>query len=451
MFNEQDYIRLLKQLSDSNRNAIVLYYDEDDYNDTAVLQAMEAQVHACLVRHGKAYVRLNNHALSPEEIYAFSEGKRVYAVDGEVLKSALADDEGVYEAFIEKIREKEAYADFMNRSGLEVNSEDLISTTVVWAPETIDYAWVPEDTSPEEEETEEPPETEPEPVPEQKTDPAPAPEPENRPYTSFASPMSATEETREEDEDEPENDDDFLSRVMATDTSATVISANNTEVQEAEAENEEEPPYTPGKSAVAAAYEDCTEIDRTGLMQYYAAFTLKINDQIGKYELMAAPLNPKNPTGRFAFWVKKWHSGKAYVNVSEQTKEFREQGIYRFIQLKNGLYVTLTPEIYDGNFRVRLEISDKEKGTIEIRHESSIGKEGHIIFADSETDTAIHAFPVDMKNNSEGNAGYYYVVESKDGATAGDCEDGIGRIRTKDGSYRMTLRWHNETLYAQLT
>ena len=496
MFNEQDYIRLLKQLSDMKRNALVLYYDEDDYRDSALLKAIETEVHACLVRHGKQYVSLTNHALSPELVYAFSEGKRIYAVDGEALKNSLTEnDSDVYDAFIKRIEREAAYADFRNRSGLEYGSEDLISTTVVWAPEVIPEGREEEEPEAEEpvneepsapqaprkeeepQKAEEPPKQEPEAEPEAAPAPAPAPEPaptpapepapaadtqQNMTFSEFLTkvqeagtadtPSEAAapepkngDGTEPDEEDAYESDEDFEARIM------TSLSNGTAEVVKDESPVPE-PEDEPVEVDITKNYEDCSVIEKNEIMQYYAAFILQINDQVGKYELMAAPLDPHHPTGKCVFWVKKWQSqGRAYVTVSESTEDHREQGTYRFMSMKSGLYMTMTPEYHDGKFSVRMSLSDEGKATLRVHSDKTIGNGGHILLTDKSTDTAIHAFPFDMKNNTEGNAGYFCVVESPEGRTALQHEDGAGVITTIDGSYQLTLRWNEETLYALFT
>ena len=462
MYNEQNYLEILKDLSDTSRDARVLYFDVRDQEDEAFLQAMEASVHAILIRHGKMYVRLRNHTLVPEDIYAFTDRGDIYAIDAESLQNILTDDE--YSALVKRTSDEEAYADFAARSGLTFGSSRLISTTVTWGQKStaddrpkddsqqLDYR-KPENKEPvapsagiENEEKELASKEEP-PI-EKKKEEAVTVQNETK------NPEGRRNSNPNTPEQEAESDDDFLSRIMAMDTTVTVVSEHEnmpvTEPEGEDAGNSSSSSDVPQKGHITAPYEDCTEIEKTDLMQYYAAFLLKMNDQVGRYELMAAPLNPKHPTGRFVFWVKKWNSGRAYVTVSESSADQKEEGIYRFINMKNGLYAKLTPEYHDGQFRIRISISDENRASIEIKSEKSLGKAGHIIFTDEESDTAIHAIPVDMHNNENGNAGYFYVVEDPERAHAGQYEDGTGQIKTAVGSYQMTLRWNENRLYAQL-
>ena len=424
--------------------------------DMESLSLMATLSHMIMIRNGRKYaynVSENSYEFLDEETgEAFS-----------VSKDALAEflTESELSGFDREIKEDGRLIGELPEDAPEPEPEDIPEEDKKpeeYPEEEPEPDELPETEIQQEEKPEEEPDIEPEPYVQEAPMPQYDPEPfvqEEAPITEKLSPEPPSLRPAPVTDDPYEGDrnEEFLRQVADTGIRTMSMSIPEPGPVDAQKLDRDLSHIMAGisrKAGIADKYTDRTKIEKEELLQYYAAFTLTMDDQVGRYELMAAPLDPKNPTGRFAFWVLKYNSDKAYVNVSKTTDRSTEEGVYRFFALKDNLSIRMEPEIQNGRFRIRITLQGDDSAYITIKREKTIGDSGHILFVDEESEIAIHVFPLDMTNNNEGNAGFFYVTETEDEAKASIIQDGSGTVKTPAGNYQMTARWKGDTLLVQL-
>lgn len=413
MVRQEVYLQMLKSV-DGLKAACIGKQGKKIADELVTLEVIETCLHANLIRSGAQYY------LTGENVYSVGEADASFSISKDELLSAISDHD--FELFDNELREDGRVLVDVITSNASASAENKDTVTFTPAEEKN------ESVRPEKE------------------------------VTSVSVAENGYEEIREDDDNEAA--DAFINRIMSmtketestsesirTETFSPVFDSEEEEyekaIKRAETKENEE------KDLPSKKYTDVREIKKADILQYYAAFTVyKEGRELGRFELIAAPLDPKKITGKFGVWIKKHKAEKAYVNVSDGNGKRKEEVVYTLFGEEN-IALTLSPAIVDGRYTV--SITGPEGIQFSYKKQLTVGTKGHIVMIDEDNEIALHVFPtLFSKNADSGYASYYCVIES-DTFRAVNVASGSDVINVGGEELTVRAKWKEDTLYASIS
>ena len=184
-------------------------------------------------------------------------------------------------------------------------------------------------------------------------------------------------------------------------------------------------------------------------ISYLAFRIIKKDVNIAACEVISAPINPADPSGRFFYWIEEINEDPI-VGVSEV--DDKGIGVLKY-QLKYlDFYITLRCEETTRRHALLVNLP-KRYGEIEYDSNDQYGTEGHVMLHDQ--GTTLHLFPTNFSNNEITKTADCVCVIEKDGKyTIASSKNGYVDLHVNDTNYKLSAAWggdsDNYTFYSKI-
>ena len=193
--------------------------------------------------------------------------------------------------------------------------------------------------------------------------------------------------------------------------------------------------------------EDIPSINENDMALYFVAFSvMKHGKSLGDYELITVPVDPKNPGGRFFYYIQNYNTENSMVGVSDLSNG---RGKLNYTPEGQKFYVDITAERDGSRHRVSIYLP-KKYGEIEIAEETQFGDLGHVLLHDQ--GTTLHLFPIEFNNTEANGTTSCVCMIEKDGVfDAVQTKNGVMDVETNGTKMKLSAAWSEDyTLYSKI-